>query len=201
MAGEPDIPEDDDVEDEAPEGYVCEPIPTHFYPFLEEKPFATCLVCQCELLEDGTQYTIQKTFNREEVVFEYAMCIECQAKLNDELSKESLEAINTFFSERVDFDERNQQYAEAGTTWEEWIASCVTCGIPRVETMRYSIMAYCDGLDLMYYNCPLMICEECEMHMQELFSKKTRDKLDGFVGTHFDCPSDFKEPVGTPMLV
>ena len=73
--------EDDFVEFEYTPNYTA--VPEAFHSFTEEGPFSKCTLCDGELLEDGTPYLIHKAFHRSEVIFEYAMCLPCRAKMQE----------------------------------------------------------------------------------------------------------------------
>ena len=84
------------------------PLPAEFHSFTEEGPFTKCTLCEEPLLEDGTPYLIHKAFHRSEVIFEYAMCLPCRAKMQEELSTESLERINQYM-DQFHIEDRNEQ--------------------------------------------------------------------------------------------
>ena len=65
-------------------------IPKWFYPFLEDRPFKRCLICEQELLGGDVQYLIEKAWKGTEVIFEYAICLACIESQQEELSLESL---------------------------------------------------------------------------------------------------------------
>ena len=75
------------------------PLPAVFHSFAEEGPFTKCTICNEFLLEDGNPYLIHKAFHRGEVIFEYAMCLHCRSKMQEELSAESLERINSYMDQ------------------------------------------------------------------------------------------------------
>ena len=94
-----DLPELGTIED-----YI--PVPEPFHSFLEGGPFKSCTVCGLSLLEDGVQYVIEKAYHREEVIFEYAMCMSCRGGLMSELSRKSVQLVDNYFGERVDLVQR-----------------------------------------------------------------------------------------------
>ncbi|MDH3583062.1 MAG: hypothetical protein OER86_02475 [Phycisphaerae bacterium] len=181
------------------------PIPPVFHEFLEDRPFLKCLVCTQDLLDDGTLYSVQKSYVGEEVVLQYAICMSCQVEQVDkELSKESAEAIHRYFSEQVDFETRNHELLGAETvTVDPWIDRCLMCGLERAEARGYTLVAVCDGPDILYHNVPLMICSRCEGAFVKLLSKKTREMLDDFTETYFDCPPSMEDLpfFGKPVLI
>ena len=91
-----DEPENEEQEFEEFEGMEVSAnyieVPVQFHSFMEEGPFSKCTLCEESLLEDGTQYLIHKAFHREEVIFEYAMCLPCRAKMQEELESATVES-------------------------------------------------------------------------------------------------------------
>jgi hypothetical protein len=174
-----------------------EPIPPVFYSFAEEGPFRRCVACDKDVVRDDDVYVVQKTYANGEVVFEYALCAECHDRVFGEMSKTSMANIRTFFTDRVDLDARRLRLQPGpDRTIDQWIGACATCGIDRDECEGYSIAAACGGEDILFHHLPLLVCQACELKMQDVLSTKTREIGEDFVEAYFDGPpADVKIPI------
>ena len=177
-------------------------VPVQFHSFMEEGPFSKCTLCEEPLLEDGRQYLIHKAFHREEVIFEYAMCLPCRAKMQEELSVESIERINNYM-EQFQIEKREEGLMrDHGPDVAEWLSHCLVTGQPIAEADEYHYYAFCDGPDLVFNGLPLALAGSVDEELNELLSKKTRDRLDGFVDEQFGLPPELKKPIkGSPILI
>jgi len=178
------------------------PLPPEFHSFTEEGPFTKCTLCEEPLLEDGKPYLIHKAFHRSEVIFEYAMCLPCRAKMQEELSTESLERINQYM-DQFHIEDRNEQLLEEyGTDVSPWISHCLISGKPIEGEDEYHYYAFCDGPDLVFNGLPMALAGGVDEELNELLSRKTRDRLDGFVDEQFGLPPELKKPIkGSPILI
>jgi hypothetical protein len=180
----------------------CVEVPPVFHSFLEEGPFTKCTVCEAPLDEDGTQYLIHKAFHREEVIFEYALCLPCRARMQGELSAESIERINAYM-DQYDMEARSEEMlADRGPDVSAWLSNCLITGRPVDEADEHHIYAFCDGPDLIFSGLPLAIIGDVNEELNELLSQKTRDRLDGFVDEQFGLPPELKQPIkDSPVFV
>ena len=164
-------------------------IPSAFYSFADDGPFRRCVACEKDVVEDHDVYVVQKTFAGDEVVFEYALCSACHERVFGGMSKASTANIRAFFHQRVDLEARRLRLEhDSQRTIDQWIGACATCGIDRDECNGYSIAAACGGEDILYYHLPLLICQQCEIEIQDVLSKKTREMGEDFVEAYFDGP-------------
>ena len=179
---------------------IC--LPEVFHSFTEEGPFPKCTLCNEPLLEDGTLYLIHKAFHRSEVIFEYAMCLPCRAKMQEELSTESLEHINRYMNQ-FHIEDRNEQLLEEyGTEVAPWISHCLISGKPIEGENEYHYYAFCDGPDLVFNGLPMALAGGVDEELNELLSRQTRDRLDGFVEEQFGLPPELKKPIkGSPVFI
>jgi len=180
----------------------CVEVPPVFHSFLEEGPFTKCTVCEAPLDEDGTQYLIHKAFHREEVIFEYALCLPCRARMQEELSAESIERINAYM-DQYDMEARSEEMlVDRGPDVSAWLSNCLITGRPVSEADEHHIYAFCDGPDLVFSGLPLAIIGDVNEELNELLSQKTRDRLDGFVDEQFGLPPELKQPIkDSPVFV
>lgn len=180
-----------------------EPIPEEFYPFLENKPFSKCLCCETKLLDGKSSYVIQKSYAGKEVVFEYAICETCYNQLSSEISNESLEAVQKFIHHRIEFGRGVQLLKEGGQGCHAWTESCILCHKKKDDKSKHTELAFCHGKNIILCDLPVMICESCEFEYQKQLSKKTRERLDDFIGSNFDCPPAHEDlhPTRTTVLI
>lgn len=165
------------------------PIPRDFHSFAEDGLFRHCVACTKDVTQDHDVYVVQKTFAGNEVVFEYALCSACHDRVFGEMSKASAASIRDFFHRRVDLEARRLRLEhDPDRTLEQWIGACATCGIDRDECNGYTIAAACGGEDILYHHLPLLVCQQCEMQIQDVLSKKTREIGEDFVETYFEGP-------------
>ena len=84
-------------------------IPKQFHSLYHEGPFPKCVDCECDLLNEPTQYFIERVFRGKEPICEMAMCLDCREKIAEELSEESMVKMKMFTDERFDPEMRLQQ--------------------------------------------------------------------------------------------
>lgn len=155
-------------------------------------------MCQKLLLEDGTQYMIEKAYRRypaldtEAVVFEYAMCMQCAQKMRKALSEESRRNIDSYFDTNINFTQRLLDIQEAKDI-DEWLNRCVVKNTPAEQEEEYMICAQCDGQNIVYFMFPYMIGSAAMQEVSELLSQKTRDILDDFIDEHLSGPPELRE--------
>jgi hypothetical protein len=177
-------------------------IPKIFKTFVSESFFNHCIVCNKNLLHEGTQYLIEKAVKDSFVEFEYAICFECTEKLRETLSTESKQRVNHYFEAKTNLQERRQKLLkEKGNNIDAWLSSCIFTSNHIDEISEYQIYAHCDGKDLLFTYMPYMISGQALEEMQELLSKKTKEALDGFVDKYFGLPPDWKEALKKKDLI
>lgn len=179
-------------------------IPVSFYSFHNEGMFTRCLECEKYLLEDGCEYLIEKAirnypgYNSTDVIFDYAICMDCAGKMYRELSRESLANIQQYVRERVSLEERMRLLQETSDV-NALIRHCLIKKTAAEDATEFQIYAYCTGTRINMKNPPYMISGEAMAEMAELLSKKTRDSLDGFFNRHFSPSPGLMEP--SPRLI
>lgn len=177
-------------------------IPREFHSFSQERAFSHCISCNVNLLENNTQYLIEKAFRRypgfdtQDVIFEYAMCLPCAARMRQEMSVESMRNIQQFFDERVDFYGRRQELLyEHGMNHEAWLDRCIVTGRPKSALEEYQIYGHCQGDRFLFSYLPYLISNEAVEMMSELLSEKTRGEIDRFIDDNFGLPPELKQPI------
>lgn len=184
------------------------PVPKTFHSFATGKPFDRCVVCGKHLLENGTQYVIEKAvkkypgFGVQDVIYEYAMCIGCCTRMRETLSGESLVVIDRYFDNRVNLVERRRRMLQtAGLNLDAWLGQCLLTGTPQEDLAEYQLYAHCDGPDLLFSYLPYMISARVLSDLSDLISAETKDVLDDFIDEHFGLPPELKQLLKTRKSV
>lgn len=175
-------------------------IPDVFFSSHTNSPIEHCISCDRFLLEPGTAYIIEKAvkhytkLNTSDTIFEYAMCIECYKMIHQRFSNESLERIQLFFREHVDFQKRRSDLLRRETlNINDWISSCIVHGTRIHELEEYQIGGQFDGRSLIYHDLPYMVGLRAMDDVAQLLSNKTLDEMDGFYKKFLGPPPDIEE--------
>lgn len=171
-------------------------IPAEFYSFETNQPFEKCIECSCELLVDEKEYVVEKAFRNypgftaKDVIFDYAICMDCAMQIQKRISSESMENIQNYMkrklSERDFFAEPNQN-------------TCLITNRKSEECTEYQIFAFCRGKHLNESMPAYMISGEIIAELSEILSEQTRDEMNDFMQRHFPTPPHVKEP--DPRLI
>lgn len=187
-------------------GYIQ--IPQVFYCYVTQKPFEECLVCKKKLLESDTPYVIEKaikkypTYTAKDVVSEYALCLVCNAEMQNSLSEYSKELINTYFNQRVDLmSRRHKMLQEHGPDIDAWLTNCLIYQTPVTDISEYQIYAYCEGSYLVFSAMPFMISGRAIEEIAEQLSPETKEVLNDFIDKHFGLPPGLKELLKNRKLI
>ena len=152
---------------------ILRPIPEDFFSFETGEPFAECIECKSDVSQSGSDYIIEKSYQDDEVIYEYALCDDCCEDLRSEMSKESMKHLK-----------RALRRPLLKTT----IEGCRCCGLPKHELLSYTIVGSCLGSEMIFWNVPVLICDDCLEAITEGLSKQTRDILDDFEERNFPGP-------------
>ena len=171
--------------DQKPEHIKFKKIPPEFYSDLTGQPFDSCINCGKNLLIPGTIYMIEKAIVQTQphltknTIFEYAMCYSCWEETKKSLSAESLQNMQDYFAERVDFQKRNSVLKESDEM-DDWLGSCIVKGKHKNELKEYQIACQCDGPLMAYHFLPYLISGEVMDEVMDLLSEKTLGEMDDF---------------------
>lgn len=164
-------------------------VPRTFHSEETGERFAACSVCGRALLEEGTQYLIEKGFRKGETTFEYALCLGCCESMRGELSEASLKRIEHYFGERVDLvAHRERMMREHRGDCDAWLDRCLLSGGELGD--EYQIYAQCDGGDLLFAYAPYAISGKEIENLGQVLSKETRERLDDFIDDVLGVPGD-----------
>ena len=173
------------MSDQQPEHIKFSAIPPEFYSDLTGEPFDSCVNCGKNLLIPGTLYIIEKAIvqtqphQTKNTIFEYAMCFDCWEETKKSLSAESLQNIQEYFAQRVDFKNRISDLKEE-ESMDKWLGSCIVKGKDRSELKEYQIACQCDGPYMAYHFLPYLISGEVMEELMELLSEQTLGEMDNF---------------------
>jgi hypothetical protein len=173
------------------------PIPPLFYSVETGGPFCNCLTCNKHLLDDGTSYVIEKSIKRypelntQEVIFEYALCMDCSFKLNAALSEESRQLIARYFNTNVNFAERSKKFLDQNEyNLERWLERCLIKQTPLTQANEYQLIAQFEGNHIVYTQMPFALSFEAITEIASLLSPKTLGEMDSFIGNFFSGPPE-----------
>lgn len=167
-------------------------IPEEFHCYDTKKPFEVCMICQESLFAPPKQYMVEKSIRRypdldhTDVIYEYAMCIQCAMKQQEYISQESLENIMNYLQKITPYLPKNDEERAIPTTCSVYETSIN-------EMTEYLIQGTFMG-DKIDLNIPFLLFGEMALSdMQELLSAKTRDGMDDFMDQWFSGPPEFRE--------
>lgn len=183
-------------------------IPSLFYSTDTEKPFSNCVSCDRYLLQSYTPYVIEKAvkqypqYKTTDILFEYAMCMDCYQSIHETMSVSSKEKIEQYFTENVDLTERRNTLLEKKElSVEHWTSNCIIKGTPIKELNEYQIACQCDGEYLLFTNMPFIIGNNALDEMMQLLSNQTIGEIRGFYDKFFSPDPDLKKLFDEPKFV
>ena len=169
-------------------------IPKQFHSLYHEGPFPRCVDCDRDLLNEPTQYFIERVFRGSEPICEMAMCLDCREQIAEELSEESMQKMKMFTDERFDPHMRLEQAGEWDPDCvERWIDHCALNKTPKSECREYQLLGFCIGNQMAVDILPLMVSGKAIEEMQRMLSKKTRERLGQVIDDYFGMPPEFAD--------
>ncbi len=167
-----------------------------------------CIMCRQNLLEPPLDYLIEKVirvypeYKKTDVIFEYAMCMSCARAMHNELSVESRQRMEAYFTQHVDLKKREALLTPKRAAFKNWINTCLLKGTPIRQSLEYSLYGHACGRKMVYDLFPYAISGAVMEEVNELLSEKTREVLDDFIGKHFSGPPEVAEILKRrPVLV
>lgn len=183
-------------------------IPKLFFSTETELPFSNCISCDKYLLSFNTPYVIEKAikqypeYKTTDVIFEYAMCMDCYQNISKSMSQESKENIEHYFSENVNLDIRRTNLLKKEIpVIENWTSNCIIKGTPIDELTEYQIACQCDGEFMLFTNMPFLIGNVALDEMMNLLSNKTIGEINGFKDRFFAPDPDLQKLIDEPTLL
>ena len=177
-------------------------IPELFYSHSTKAPFERCISCDRSLQQPDSQYLVEKAFRnyrefgKTDVIFEYAMCLNCADRMRKELSLSSLARIQEFFEERVDFDQRRDQLMQSKpASSPQWIDKWLITGESHQNLDEYQVYGHFVGDRCVYSFLPYMIGGPAVDEITNLLSEKTLGEIDRIIDENFGLPPELKKPI------
>ena len=177
-------------------------IPSEFYSFDTNAPFERCIECEKYLLDEETEYLIEKAvktydgYDAKDIVFDYAICMDCANQMRSDISKESWQKMMQYFQKNMNVQHRLEMQQ---LSLEENLRQCMIKKTDVKDCREYQVFAHCKGTRLNMENPPYMVSGEVTDELVPLLSDKTKDEMNGFFKKHFSPDPSFFEP--TPKLV
>lgn len=141
---------------------------------------------------------IEKAFKRKEVIFEYAICMDCAQNMRGEMSKESMQSIQQYMLQNAKPEERFFELRDHDFSIDRWLSKCMLTNESRDEQEEYQIHGVFVGNKMVSNQFPYMISGTALEEMNELLSPETRGEIDRFKDEFFDIPPEladlFKDP-------
>ena len=182
-----------------------EEIPELFYSFETKEPFQHCLVCNCFLLEDQT-YVIEKAikkytdYSATDVIFDYAICMQCAINFRKEFSEESLNKIDAYFNHYIK-DHLTLGHIDDRLNIDACLNKCLIKGTNQKELVEYQIYAHCKGRHLIKSLPPYLVSNEAIEEIIPLISYETQQLLDGFYNKYFSPDPSILHPIPKDRIV
>jgi hypothetical protein len=169
-------------------------IPKVFKTFISEDYFRNCITCDKYLLDDDTEYVIEKVIREGYVELEYSMCLDCVDKMRQKMSKESMERVNHYFEVNFNFfEKRYDLFASQNSKIDDYISRSLFKDKSIHDLDEYQLLGHCRGNKMLLSVFPYIVCKDAIEEVQELLSAKTREELDDFTDKYFGLPPDLKE--------
>ena len=170
----------------------CIDIPPVFHSELTGARFEHCCKCNCNVLTDASGvYQVEKAFRDGQLLYEYALCERCLEWYYGSLSDQSVQHMDEFIAQRVDFDGRHSLLsALSPTRVEPWIDRCLITGKPIKEKDEYQLLAHCAGEQLIMVHTPLAMSGDPVDEILGLLSKESVEQMDRFVRDYLRVPPE-----------
>ncbi|RFC53595.1 hypothetical protein [Brumimicrobium aurantiacum] len=158
-------------------------IPNDFNSDTDDKPFIRCKVCDRDLSESQTPYTIEKAYKRvdegEDVtLFEVAICIPCAEKQGKKMSKESRAYMMKMMGNASFIEKRQKRWEE---DWRaDWKSACLFSDEEIKINDEYHIVGQFQNGKIIPSMTPFVIGQSYIEEIQENLSLETKEEMDRF---------------------
>ena len=164
-------------------------IPKTLHCYSTGEPFTHCIDCNRYLLDDGQNYFIEKAirqYNKEgykakDVIFEYAMCMDCAEKIKAKMSRASRTAMENYMMQNHSMDALNTTDLQ-----------CTVKGESIDKYPEYQVFSMCQGSTMLTQQ-PMAIGSDALEELSELISEETKDEWDRLMGDFFGTPPELQE--------
>ena len=161
-----------------------QPIPSLFHAFDTGQPFKECQVCSRDLIGYQQPYIIEKAIRRypkfgtEDIIFEYAICLECADHQRNQMSTESMQRMEAYWMEN--FSPGEHLTSGQAVPLDYLMDRCALTGERRSKMEEYQIAALCQGDSLVPGQPPYMVGGIALENIMELMSNSTMDQWNRF---------------------
>jgi hypothetical protein len=171
--------------------------------------FTSCKLCERELLKSNSEYVIERAIQREQVVFEYALCKNCMENAQSRWSEDSLRAINGYMQSAIRFPiyfQESMDYIESENPDEFDLESrlqlCAVKNESRTEMEEYQLMGVFKGDKMIVSVFPYMLSGKAMDEIVDLLSAETLGELDDFTEDLLSWPPELSDinPNRKPIL-
>lgn len=183
-------------------------IPQVFHTHNSNALFTQCLCCDVNVLDSGDEYVIEKAYKQydgyelSDTVFEYAMCLNCLMQLQSKMSASSLQNIDAYFEQNVNFSERLHDMENREIDVFNRLGHCLVKGTAVNELTEYQVFGLFREDRMLLGPFPYMIGGEAMEEVAQLLSNETLGEIDGFMDTHFGLPPELRKLfLDKPVLV
>ncbi len=188
-------------------------IPGIFHSIESGEPFKNCMNCNCDLLQEDTQYVIEKAirqyqdYNATDTIFEYAICMKCHSEFIKSYSEKSLDNIQNYFMENISYspqreDLKKKMEEEGYFNIEDWTSHCIIKGTSIRKLPEYQVGCHCIGNKMVVSGMPFVIGNKALDEISQLLSNKTIDQMNGFVNEFLGLPPDLRKLLpDAPVLI
>lgn len=188
------------------EEHFHQPIPSQFHSFDTGEPFQQCKVCERDLQTYDKPYIIEKAirrypeFDTEDVIFEYAICMDCAEEQRQQMSAESMERLGKYMEENFKPGEHLQ--GSEAVPMDYLMDRCAVTGERRKDMEEYQVAALCQGASLVPGAPPYILGGTAMDTIMELMSPETRDEWNRFRDEHLGPSPEFSDLLkGRPVLL
>jgi len=171
-------------------------MPKVFFSDDENSLFKRCYTCETNLLHEGQVYVVEKSYRNDDLLFEYAQCMECLEKETEAMSYPS-RGMREYWDEKyLRITERFERLSKkAPRDVEPWINICAVTGRHKRELEQHQLLALCQGNKLILCGFPFMVSEEALEQLGDLMSRETREEWGRFARDVLDLTP---ETAGNP---
>lgn len=158
-------------------------IPNDFNSDSDDQPFIACKVCDRDLTDNQTPYSIEKAYKRvaegnDVTLFEVAICMPCAEKQSEKMSKESKAYIMKMMGGAEFLQKRQNRWDK---NWrEDWKSACLFSDEEIKLNDEYHIVGQFQGGKIIPTMTPFVIGQSYIEEIQENLSKETKEEMDRF---------------------
>lgn len=164
-------------------------IPKILNSYATGEPFTNCIDCDRYLLDDNVTYFIEKAmrqYNKEgykakDVLFEYAICMECADQIKGKMSSASREAMENYMVKNSSIN-----HHDSGNL------VCIIKGESIEQYDEYQVFSLCQGDNMITPN-PMAIGVDALTELENLISSETKDELNRLMGDVFNPAPELEE--------